>query len=114
MEFDPTSGGLLCRCCGRQEPLPAPVKPDLGPHSLAEALERALTQRISDQACEVSCQDCGAVVAFQPPDVAGACAFCGAVIVAQPRAADPLIAPDAVLPTRIPREQAQAAVKRWL
>lgn len=114
MEFDPASGGLLCRYCGRREPLPAPAKPDLSPHPLAEALERAPTRCISDQACEVSCEACGAVVAFQPPEVAGVCAFCGAVIVAQPKAADPLIAPDAVLPARIPREQARAEVKKWL
>jgi hypothetical protein len=114
MEFDPTSGGLLCRYCRRQESLPAPAKPDLGPHSLTQALERAPTRRISDQACEVSCQGCGAVVAFQPPEVAGVCAFCGAVIVAQPKAADPLIAPDGVLPARISREHAQTEVQKWL
>ncbi len=114
MEFDPASGGLLCRYCGRREPLPTPAKPDIGPHPLAEALERAPAERISDQALEVTCQGCGAVVAFQPPEVAGVCAFCGAVIIAQPKAADPLIAPDAVLPARIPREQAQAQVKKWL
>ena len=42
------------------------------------------------------------------------CPFCGAALVAQPKAADPLIAPDAVLPAKIPKEQAQAEVAQWL
>ena len=42
-----------------------------------------------------------ALVVFEPPEVAGACSFCGMMIVAQPKAADPMIAPDGVLPVKV-------------
>ena len=53
-------------------------------------------------------------MAFQPPETAGVCPFCAAAIVAQPKAADPLIAPDGVLPAKIPKTQAQTRVREWL
>jgi hypothetical protein len=53
-------------------------------------------------------------VTFEPPDVAGMCPFCGAPMVAQAKAADPLIAPDALLPAKVTRDQATGEIKRWL
>ena len=39
------------------------------------------------------------------------CPFCGAALVAQAKAADPLIAPDGLLPAKVPKEQALAEVR---
>ena len=36
------------------------------------------------------------------------------MIVAQPKAADPMIAPDAVLPVKVTREAAQTEVRQWI
>jgi hypothetical protein len=66
----------------------------------------AKLQPLTGQALQVSCDGCGSVVAFEPPEVAGLCPFCGSALVAQAKAADPLIAPDALLPAKIPKEQA--------
>ncbi len=63
---------------------------------------------------EVTCGGCGSVVAFEPPTVAGSCSFCGAAIVAAPKAADPMIAPDAVLPFHVAKSAAQTEVRQWL
>jgi hypothetical protein len=71
-------------------------------------------QPVSDQALEAHCTGCGAVVAFHPPEVAGTCSFCGAAIVAEPKAANPLIAPDGVLPVKVPKALAQKEVQQWL
>src|SRR5271170_7404755 len=114
MAFDPESGGMKCPFCGRTEAL-APQIGAVPAHPFEEALSRVATaQPLSAQALEVSCGDCGSVVAFEPPEVAGACPFCGATIVAAPKAADPLIAPDAVLPAKIAKSAAQAEVRQWL
>jgi hypothetical protein len=40
--------------------------------------------------------------------------FCGDALVAQPKAADPLVAPDAVLPASITKDKAQTEVRAWL
>jgi ribosomal protein S27E len=117
MEFDPESGGMKCSSCGHTEALSSPGAGIVNAHSLEEALARpggAASKPLSAQAIEVSCGGCGSVVAFEPPEVAGACPFCGGAIVAEPKAADPLIAPDAVLPAKTPKNAAQAQVREWL
>ena len=116
MQFDPATGGMKCPFCGQTQALPAEDPARVRPHPLEEFLAPAgaTLRPISAQALEVTCDGCGSVVAFEPPEVAGACAFCGAGLVAQPKAADPLIAPDAVLPAKIPKEQAMGEVRQWL
>lgn len=69
---------------------------------------------IAAGALEVPCSRCGAIVEFVPPEVAGSCSFCGAEIVAQPKAADPMVAPEAVLPFAFPPDRASSEIKQWL
>lgn len=113
MQFDPDSGKIKCPYCGQmQDPPPGS---EIVSHDYFEALKGTANHVIiSQQALEVQCSGCGSTVAFQPPDVAGVCSFCGAPIVAQPKAADPLIAPDAVLPARVSKSKAKAQVQQWL
>ena len=114
MEFDPATGGMKCRFCGHTEALPAQSRAEIRPHSLDESAAQGAPGVLSTQALEVTCTGCGAAVVFEPPQVAGKCSFCGADLVAQPKAADPLIAPDAVLPAKVPQEAALAEVRHWL
>jgi ribosomal protein S27E len=116
MEFDPATGGMKCPSCGHTEALPARSRAAIPPHSLDESLAHggAGTTTLSQQALEITCTGCGAAVVFEPPQVAGKCSFCGADLVAQPKAADPLVAPDGVLPAKIPQAAAQAEVSKWL
>jgi ribosomal protein S27E len=111
MDFDPQSGMMKCQSCGRTEPVPTPTAVVIS-HPLEDAL--AHVTPLSAQALEVNCDGCGSVVVFEPPEVAGACSFCGAMIVAQPKAADPMIAPDAVLPVKVTKDTAQTEVRQWI
>ena len=116
MHFDPETGGMKCAFCGHTEAL-GPSTVEIHAHPLEEALaqiDSKLMTPLSTQAFEVSCESCGCAVLFEPPEVAGACPFCGTAIVAQPKAADPLIAPDAVLPVKVAKAAAQAEVRAWL
>lgn len=117
MEFDPESGMMKCRFCGHTAPVPDAKASVAPPHPLEEFLAKTDVSHlrpISNQALEVSCTGCGSRISFQPPEVAGRCPFCGADIVAQPTAADPMIAPDALLPAKVPRNNAQTQVRGWL
>jgi DNA-directed RNA polymerase subunit RPC12/RpoP len=69
---------------------------------------------VAENALEVSCDRCGATVTFTPPEAAGECPFCGSAIVAQPKSADPMVAPEGLLPFRITQQQANEALKQWL
>ncbi|HEY3930431.1 MAG TPA: hypothetical protein VGL89_18805 [Candidatus Koribacter sp.] len=132
MKFDPAAGMMKCPFCGRTAAVPAPAEPvattttsavaspapdHLRCHPLEEFLAKAQGAHLatmSPQAMEVHCAACGSSVTFQPPEVAGSCPFCGSAIVAQAKAADPLVAPDAVLPAKVSKQQAQGEVKQWL
>jgi DNA-directed RNA polymerase subunit RPC12/RpoP len=113
--FDPKENCLVCPYCGHKEPIAA---------SDARIEERAYEDymrpgggqlsKVAANAIEVSCTRCGATVTFTPPEVAGACPFCGSTIVAQPKAADPMVAPEAVLPFSVTKRQANEVIKKWL
>jgi ribosomal protein S27E len=117
MDFDPESGQMKCRFCGRTEPVPAEKGTVAPRHSLDEFLAKIDDTHLrpfTDDALQVSCDGCGSMVVFQPPEVAGSCPFCGATMVTQPKTADPLIAPDGVLPAKVPKSNAQAEVRTWI
>ncbi len=111
MDFDPQSGMMKCLSCGNTMAVPESGAA-VTAHSLIDALEHVTP--LSDIALQVNCDGCGSVVVFEPPEVAGACSFCGATIVAQPKAADPMIAPDAVLPLKVTKDKAQGEVRDWI
>jgi ribosomal protein S27E len=115
MVFDPQHNSLSCPYCGRQEPLPV-SSGSVEERSYETYLQASATQlgSLAENAVEVTCSQCGATVSFTPPEVAGLCSFCGATIVAQPKAADPLVAPEAVLPFGISQQQSNEALKTWL
>jgi ribosomal protein S27E len=117
MAFDPASGALKCPYCGSTEAVPQDAAARPVQENPIEAYLHAGPERLarlSAAAVQVTCTSCGATTTFEPPEVAGFCAFCGAKIVAQPVAADPLIAPEAVLPFQLPKKQAVQAIKAWL
>ena len=114
MVYQPGATELVCPYCGNRQPIAATgevVEQDYAQYVSANA---AQLQRATAGAMEVHCDRCGAVVEFTPPDVAGECAFCGSQIVALPKAADPTIAPNGVLPFALEATAASAAIKAWL
>jgi ribosomal protein S27E len=113
--FEPRDGCLSCPYCGRSEPIPASAAA-VQERSYEDYLRLRPEQLtpISADALEVQCSGCGTTVAFTPPEVAGDCPFCAAKIVAQPQVADPMLAPEGVLPFRITQRQAVDGIKGWL
>lgn len=112
MQFNPESGQLKCAHCGQLQALIAGSS--VTAHEFAGTVTSHQLQPITAKALQVTCTSCGSVVAFEPPEVAGNCSFCGTAIVAQPKAADPLIAPDGVLPVKVPKQGALTQLQQWL
>lgn len=115
MAWDPGHGQLKCTACGNLQAVEPSVEAT-GEHSFEEALAEAERhqQQITAAALEVKCDGCGAVFAFEPPQVAGECPFCAARIVTQPKAASPLVAPNALLPFKIPLDGSRNLVRAWI
>lgn len=114
MVFDPQVGKLACPYCDAQKTIAT---------NLADIVERDFEsflrpeaqrlQPLAKDAMQVTCDSCGATVTFVPPETATSCDFCAAKIVAQPKVADPLVAPEGVLPFSVENQKAIASLKKW-
>lgn len=113
--YEPVDGSLTCPYCGRKEVIPTSAE-EVQERAYEEYLHPSQNRlsKMAANALEVKCSACAATVTFTPPEVAGECPFCGTPIVAQAKAADPLVAPEAVLPFQINQRQADEAIKQWL
>ena len=114
MVFDPQIGKLHCPYCGFAKEIAAGAR-EISEYDFYEYLrpENQRLQPLATGAMQVSCSSCAATVVFLPPQTAGQCDFCGGKIVAQPKAADPLVAPESVLPFAVTDKQALANLKSW-
>jgi hypothetical protein len=115
LQFAPEGGCLTCPYCGREERIEPPAGAvEERSYEQYLQLHAGQTATLAEGALEVVCQTCGATVTFAPPMVAGECDFCGSPIVAQPRSADPVLAPEGVLPFRVTQDSAADSVRRWI
>jgi len=113
--FEPKNGALTCPFCDHQERIPE-SKDEIVERSYEKYLKLRpdQLQALAPNTLEVACTSCGAQVIFTPPQVAGRCGFCGAPIVAQPKSADPILCPEAVLPFRLQKEVASDQIQKWI
>lgn len=113
--YEPHDGFLSCPYCGHKEAIPASAD-QVEERSFEQYLHIRPEQleQLAVNALEVQCQSCGATVTFTPPEVARQCDFCGVQIVAQTKSADPILAPEGVLPFCITQAQADTALRVWL
>lgn len=114
MVFDAKLGKLACPFCGHAQEVEAKGVVEERPYE--EFLQKGMQnlQPMARDAMQVGCSSCGAIVNFTPPETATVCDFCGAKIVAQPKSADPLVAPEGVLPFSVTDKQANQNYKTWL
>jgi predicted RNA-binding Zn-ribbon protein involved in translation (DUF1610 family) len=113
--YEPTDGFLSCPYCRHKEPIPTSAD-EVQERSFEQYLQIRPEQmkRLAANALEVQCQSCGALITFTPPEVARECDFCGAHIVAQAKSADPILAPEGVLPFCVTQQQANTGLREWL
>lgn len=114
MVFDAKLGKLACPYCAHAQEIVADGSVDERDYREFLARGAQNLQPMARDAMQVRCDSCGAIVNFTPPETATSCAFCGGKIVAQPKAADPLVAPEGVLPFSVPTAQAVANFNQWL
>ncbi|BDC52072.1 hypothetical protein F183_A43870 [Bryobacterales bacterium F-183] len=114
MAFDPATGALKCPACGGTKPVETTGAVVEIPFAGAFRTTDRDNAKIAEDALQVTCGGCGAIVEFQPPEVAGACPFCASAIVAQPKSADAHLAPAALLPFHVQKTHATSLVQEWL
>lgn len=114
MVFDPKVGKLRCPNCDSTREIERGAS-DIEERDFYAFLrpENQRLQKMATDAMQVSCDSCGATVVFIPPTTAKSCDFCGSKIVAQPKAADPLLAPESVLPFAVSERDALSQLNAW-
>lgn len=111
--FDPATGGMHCEYCGYTCELP---KADTENEICEMDFEAAMhTESFNwgEQKKEVQCKQCGAVTVYDALETAAVCPFCGSTSV-MPAANENTIAPGAVCPFAISKEQAGDRFTKWL
>lgn len=114
MVFDPAAGALKCSYCGTAQAVSRAVNEGVTEIPFELYADRSSQVKLSPQALEITCASCGSTMQCEPAEMSGDCPFCAAKFVTQAKAADPLVAPNGVLPFAMPRQQASASVSQWL
>lgn len=111
--FDPKTGQMHCEYCGYSCELP---KAD-AEHEICEMDFESTLQRESfnwgEQKKTVQCKQCGAVTIYDALETAAVCPFCGSANV-MPAANENTIAPGAVCPFAVTKQQASEHFSNWL
>lgn len=111
--FDPATGGMHCDYCGYSCELP---KPEEGNEICEMDFESAIhTESFNwgEQKKSVQCKQCGAVSIYDALETAAVCPFCGSTSV-MPAANENTIAPGAVCPFAVTKDQAGKQFTKWL
>ena len=111
--FDPATGGMHCDYCGYTCELPSA---DAENEICEMDFESAIHTESFDwgeKKKEVQCKQCGAVTVYDALETAAVCPFCGSTSV-MPAANENTIAPGAVCPFSVTKEQAGERFTRWL
>ena len=115
MAFDPRNNRLTCPYCESTKAIEQTGEQIVERDYLSFLRPNAeRLQPLALNAMQVTCETCGATVTFVPPETARNCDFCGGKIVAQPKSADPLVAPEGVLPFSVTTQNASTALKSWI
>ena len=113
LRYDIARYGLVCDHCGTIRPLHRPEEGAVaGEMDFASAIRTAnanwgVSRRL------VICKSCGAQMLYDSDQMSGLCPFCGSAIVLSAEEANCGIAPNAIIPFSITKEQVAGRFYRW-
>jgi len=108
MAWDPAAGEMACGHCGNRQAV-TPAGTDVREHAFAE-LARLPAKPVAKLGTAFVCPDCSAQT--ESDLLSANCQFCGTPLVADPAAVE-RVAPEAVVPFGISKQQASSALKKW-
>ena len=111
--FDPATGGMHCDYCGYSCELPKLEAENEICELDFESAIHTESFNWGEQKKSVQCKQCGAVTVYDALETAAVCPFCGSTSV-MPAATENTIAPGAVCPFAITKEQAGERFTKWL
>jgi len=114
VKFDPVKNTLHCPFCGKETKLPEP-----GSAPVVEELDfNSAVQRASVNWGKikklVECSNCGGQALYDAEQVTGACPFCGSTSVTSAAENPQIMAPAAIIPFAVPKDQARQCFLNYL
>ena len=113
LRYDIASYGLVCDFCGTVRRLHRPEEGAvIGDFDFATALRSSgnnwgIARRL------VTCNSCGAQLLYDSDQMSGMCPFCGSAVVLSAEDADCGVAPNAIIPFTLTKEQVAEKFYRW-
>ena len=113
LRYDIASYGLVCDFCGTVRRLHRPEEgAAIGEFDFATALRGSgtnwgVTRRL------VACKSCGAQLLYNSDQMSGMCPYCGSAVVLSAEDADCGVAPSAIIPFTLTKEQVAEKFYRW-
>ncbi len=115
MRYDATAQKLSCDHCGAEKEIAHEEGSEtIVEHDLASGLAASMERGLGTEVRSVHCQDCGAIVSFEPTVTATACDFCGSSHVLEQESNRNLIRPESVVPFVVDQAAASAGFSTWL
>jgi len=120
--FDPATGALLCRSCGRSHAIVIDPQRRVVEHDLASTmtqLRSLMAQQPTTSAAvserEIICQSCGGRTTFSGTLTATRCPYCATPIQRDDIHDAPLRLPvDGILPFRVDDKQGREVIEKWI
>jgi predicted RNA-binding Zn-ribbon protein involved in translation (DUF1610 family) len=114
LAFDPNAQALKCLYCGHEEKIPHSAS-DVVENSYEAYLQqsRAGLKVTAGAELETKCHACGAIIMMDAKTVTQECPFCGVHLQSEPKTAEPIIEPSAVLPFKIDQNSARKTFQQW-
>ena len=111
--FDAATHALVCQHCGTRQPVPAAVA-DAGARDFAAAMWSAGGHRTPTSTPSIACAGCGATFLAPAGQLSMTCPYCGTTYALDRIDTRQLISPDRMAPFATTRDEAAAALRRWI
>ena len=114
IKYDPEALNLTCPFCGLVSKLPQPgTAPAVQELDFNTALQRA-SVNWGNVKKMITCANCGGSTIYDAEQVTGACPFCGSTSVTPAAENSEIMAPQAVIPFAVTKEQTQLCFDNYL
>ena len=114
IKYDPEALNLTCPFCGLVSKLPQPgTVPSIEELDFNSALQRASVNWGNIKKM-ITCANCGGSTIYDAEQVTGACPFCGSTSVTPAAENAEIMAPQAVIPFAVTKEQTQLCFDNYL
>jgi ribosomal protein S27E len=114
IKYDPEALNLTCPFCGLVSKLPQPVSvPSIEELDFNSALQRASVNWGNIKKM-ITCANCGGSTIYDAEQVTGACPFCGSTSVTPAAENSQIMAPQAVIPFAVTKEQTQLCFDNFI